>query len=63
MSIIIDTVDKIWYIIVKEVLMDNEGTKREGSPTKADIERGRKWGGLPTTPKKILVQLLFFLAL
>ena len=27
------------------------------------LTRGRKWGGLPTTPKKILVQLLFFLAL
>ena len=42
LSIIIDTVDKILYIIVKEVLMDNEGTKREGSPTQADIERGRR---------------------
>lgn len=29
LSIIIDTVDKIWYIIVKEVLMDNEGTKEK----------------------------------
>ena len=27
------------------------------------LTRGRKWGGLPTTPKKIIVQLLFFLAL
>ena len=26
-------------------------------------EGADKWGGIPTTPKKILVQLLFFLAL